>query len=388
MPAFHHHDLTLLNPAFDSPLVDVVTELEHLRRLRLAGTTPAPVFFQLKRIFHMLESLGSARIEGNHTTLADYVESRLEEPAATVPDQLREMINIEDAMAYIEDHFRPGENVTEHLVRELHALTVRELEREGDITPGNYRRGSVQISQSDHRPPDFVLVPQYMTELVKFINRADPPKYDLIKVALAHHRFAWIHPFSNGNGRVVRLLTYTLLIKYGFNVQTGGRVLNPTAVFCNDRDRYYSMLAHADSGALEGREAWCIYVLQGMLTELRKVDRLTDMAYLTDRILTPALHYARERALLTQLEERVLLAAARAGIAKAGDLKDAMPEMSETQRAYQVRKLVERQMLVPIREGARQYTVGFSNSLLLRGVIRALSSEGFIPDAMNAPQRI
>jgi len=35
---------------------------------------------------------------------------------------------------------------------------------------------------------------------------------------------------------VVRLLTYALLMKYGFNVNTGGRVLNPTAVFCNDRD--------------------------------------------------------------------------------------------------------------------------------------------------------
>ena len=47
--------------------MDVLTELEHLRRLHLVGTTPAPMFFQLKHVFHMLESLGSARIEGNHT---------------------------------------------------------------------------------------------------------------------------------------------------------------------------------------------------------------------------------------------------------------------------------------------------------------------------------
>ena len=62
MLAFNHQDLALPNPAFDSPLVDVLTELEHLRRLQLGGTTPAPLFFQLKFIFHMLESLGSARI--------------------------------------------------------------------------------------------------------------------------------------------------------------------------------------------------------------------------------------------------------------------------------------------------------------------------------------
>ena len=386
MPAFLHHDLTLLNPAFDSPLVDVVTELEHLRRLRLEGTTPAPVFFQLKHIFHMLESLGSARIEGNHTTLADYVESRLEAQPATLSDQLREMANIEEAMAFTEEHFEPGQEVTEHFLRELHAIAVRELEREGDATPGAYRTGSVKISQSAHLPPEPLLVPQYMSELVAFINRADPPKYDLIKVALAHHRFAWIHPFGNGNGRVVRLLTYALLVKYGFNVKTGGRVLNPTAVFCNNRDRYYTMLGQADTGMHEGREAWCIYVLDGMLDELRKVDRLTDASYLIDRILTPALHYARERELLTTQEERVLLATARAGIAKASDLKGAMPGISDAQRTYQIRKLVERRMLAPIREGARQYTVGFSNSYLIRGVIRALSAEGFIPDALNSPR--
>jgi Fic family protein len=386
MPAFLHHDLTLLNPAFDSPLVDVVTELEHLRRLRLEGTTPAPVFFQLKHIFHMLESLGSARIEGNHTTLADYVESRLEAQPTTPSDQLREMANIEEAMAFTEAHFEPGQEVTEHFLRELHAITVRDLHREGDATPGAYRMHGVSISQSEHLPPEPLLVPQYMSELVAFLNRADPPKYDLIKIALAHHRFAWIHPFGNGNGRVVRLLTYALLIKYGFNVKTGGRVLNPTAVFCNDRDRYYTMLGQADLGTHEGRETWCVYVLDGMLDELRKVDRLTDAKYLIDRILTPALHHARERELLTQMEEQVLLTTARTGIAKASDLKVAMPDISDTQRTYQIRKLVERKMLAPIREGARQYTVGFSNSYLIRGVIRALSAEGFIPEALDRPR--
>lgn len=386
MPVFSHHDLALLNPAFDSPLVDVVTELEHLRRLRLGGSTPAPVFFQLKHIFHMLESLGSARIEGNHTTLADYVESRLEARAVALSDQFREMANIEEAMSFIEQHFEPGQDVTEHWLRELHAITVRGLEREGDATPGAYRQKPVQISKSEHLPPEAVLVPQYMAELVEFINRSDSAKYDLIKVALSHHRFAWIHPFSNGNGRVVRLLTYTLLIKYGFNVKTGGRVLNPTAVFCNDRDHYYAMLGLADTGLAQGLEKWCVYVLSGMLAELQKVDRLTDFSYLIDRILTPALHYARQRELVTTFEEQILLATARLGIAKASDLKEVMYELSERQRTYLISKLVERGMLAPIREGARQYTLGFSNNFLIRGIIKSLSNEGFIPDTLNSPR--
>lgn len=383
MSTFNHHNLALLNPSFDSPLVDVLTELEHLRRLRLGGSTPPQVFFQLKHIFHMLESLGSARIEGNHTTLADYVESKLDGVRQTPSDQLREMENIEAAMAYIEESINPGDALTEHFIRELHVIAVQELEREGDATPGAYRQVPVQIAQSEHLPPEFIQVPHYMQELVAFINENHPPKYDLIKVALAHHRFGWIHPFGNGNGRVVRLLTYALMIKYGFNVKTGGRVLNPTAVFCNDRDQYYAMLARADTGTEEGLEAWCVYVLEGVLVELRKVDRLADFDYLGSKILAPALAYAKERQLITGQEASVLQIAAKSGIAKAADLSAAMPAMSSAQRTYLIKKLVERKMLQPIKEGARQYTIGFSNNYLMRGIIRALSEEGFIPASLK-----
>lgn len=114
-----------------------------------------------------------------------------------------------------------------------------------------------------------------------------------MKIALAHHRFGWVHPFGNGNGRTVRLLTYALLIKYGFNVQAGGRVLNPTAVFCNDRERYYSMLAEADTGTEQGLENWCLYVLAGISSELKKVDQLTNHQFLSSKILYPAIDFPK-----------------------------------------------------------------------------------------------
>lgn len=124
-------------------------------------------------------------------------------------------------------------------------------------------------------------------------------------------------------------------------------------------------------------------MLQGILDELRKVDRLTDFGYLSDKILAPTLAYAKERELITALEKSVLQIAAKKGIAKAVDLAVAMSAMSSTQRTYQIKKLVERKMLQPINEGARQYTIGFSNNYLMRGIIRALSDEGFIPAILN-----
>lgn len=386
MPQFLHHDLRLLNPRFDSPLLDVLTDLEHLRRLELRGSTPAPVFLQLKEVFHLLESLASARIEGNHTTLADYVESKV----ATVPadtEALREIDNIESAMRQVESAVEPGAPLSEHLLRGLHATTVGGLQREGDPTPGSYRTGPVRIAQAEHLPPDAVQVPGYMVELMAFINQADAPKYDLMKVAMAHHRFAWVHPFRNGNGRVVRLLTYAMLIKYGFQVSSAGRLLNPAAVFCADRNRYYAMLSQADSGDPAMLEQWCTYVLGGIRDELEKVSRLTDYAHLQSTVLLPAVAHARERQLITPQEEAVLQTTIRAGTVKAGDLAVAMPGLNAGQRTYQIRKLVDGGMLQPVREGARQYTLGFTHNMLLRGVVKALTDQGFIPPALaGAPK--
>jgi Fic family protein len=257
------------------------------------------------------------------------------------------MENIESAMAYVEDSIQSGDSLTEHFVRELHAITVKDLEREGDTTPGAYRLKPVQIAQSDHLPPDIVQVPEYMQALVSFINENHPPKYDLIKVALAHHRFGWIHPFGN------------------------------------DRDRYYAMLACADKGSPEALEEWCVYVLQGILDELRKVDQLTDFSFFSARILAPALTYAREREHITAMEEKILHITAKSGVAKAADLAVAMPAMTAARRTYQIKKLVDRNMLQPVKDGARQYTIGFSNSYLMRGVVHALTHEGFIPPTLS-----
>lgn len=382
-PVFVDFPLRVVAPEFTSPLTDVVMELEHLRRLQLTGDTPPAMFFQLKTIFHTLESLGSARIEGNHTTLADYIESKIDVPAEPT-ENIQEVRNIEQAMDYVEKVVEVGSNITEQLIRELHQMTVGGLVREGDKTPGRYRGGNVQIAGAAHLPPDVAAVPGYMQELVEFINRADAPKYDLLKMALAHHRFCWIHPFGNGNGRVVRLVSYAMMIKYGFNVNTGGRVLNPTAVFCNDRDAYYAMLSGADTGTDTGLEAWCLYVLSGIRDELQKVDKLTRYAYLKNEILKPALAHSKSRKLVTPQEEAVLEMAIAKREFKAGDLDAVLPTLTMRQRSYQLSKLLEANMIRPVREGARSYTMNFSNSYLLRGVIHALEQKGFIPPLVKA----
>lgn len=122
-----------------------------------------------------------------------------------------------------------------------------------------------------------------------------------------------------------------------------------------------------------------------MREELTKVDRLTKYAYLTQSILNPAVAFARERKWITTTEASVLTLAIKAKVVKSADLVAALPNLTNGQRTYLIKKLVEQGMLVPINEGARQYTIGFSNNYLIRGVIKTLREQGFIPAPLDKP---
>jgi hypothetical protein len=78
LPIFNHFDLKIVKPEFESDLTGLIISLDALRNKRLEGSTHPSVFFQLKHIFQTLESIGSARIEGNNTTIAEYIETKLE----------------------------------------------------------------------------------------------------------------------------------------------------------------------------------------------------------------------------------------------------------------------------------------------------------------------
>jgi len=377
---FEHHDLRLVEPSFGSKLTDLIIELEHLRKKRLGGTTHALVFFQLKHIFHTLESIGSARIEGNNTTIAEYIETKIDQNEPSPPN-IKEIQNIEETMSFIEEHIN-GTPINRILLSEIHKMIVSGLEPppqgEGDKTPGEYRAKNVKISRSTHIPPDMSTINQYMDELFNFINQNDSAKHDLLKIAIAHHRFVWVHPFTNGNGRTVRLFTYAMLVKLGFNV-SAGRILNPTAIFCNDRDNYYHNLSIADKGTDEGLLIWCEYVLKGLKDEIEKIDKLADYEYLHKEILLPTINHSLERKYITESEAKILKRVTDKQVIQASDLTDLFTGKANSEISRQIRKLIEKKMLVPEGEGKRKYVIRFDNNYLLRGVIKSLGEKGFLP---------
>ncbi len=385
MAKFIHSDIQLIQPTFESKLTDLIIELDHLRKKELRGTTHPHVFFQLKSIFQTLESIGSARIEGNNTTISEFIETKLED-REFINEQIQEIRNIEESINFIDDDSKSFQ-LSRIFISDLHKMIVKDLtpppRGEGDKTPGVYRNHGVIIKGSNHRPPETQQqIEGYMKELIDFINESHSPKYDLLKMALTHHRFMWIHPFGNGNGRVGRLLTYALLVKAGFNVHVG-RILNPTAVFCIDRDEYYKSLSAADSGQNENLENWCIYVLEGLKSEIDKIDRLSDYTYLKTSILLPALKHASKMKYIDSSEFKILKVTIEQQVIKNSDIQKMLNGKHMTSISRYIRTLKEKKMLASESGNSRKYHINFTNNFLIRSVIHKLEDEGFIPIKEN-----
>lgn len=381
MNNFIHTEIKLVEPSFSSPLTDLVIELDHLRKKELKGSTHPHVFFQLKSVFQTIESIGSARIEGNNTTISEFIETQLEK-REYVNEQIQEIRNIESCINFIEEE--SGEiNLNRYFISTLHAKIVEGLmpppQGERDKTPGAYRNHSVEIKGSNHKPPETQQqIMSYMDELFNFLKEDHPPKYDLLKMSVAHHRFMWIHPFGNGNGRVGRLFTYALLVKAGFNVHVG-RILNPTAIFCIDREEYYSNLSLADTGTDEAISNWCIYVLSGLKKEIDKVDMLSNYTYLKNKILLPALEYSKKMKHIDSTEYKILKVTIENQVIQNSDIQDIFKGKHVTSISRYIRSLKEKNMLVSEKRNSRMYHINFTNNFLIRGVIQKLESEGFIP---------
>lgn len=372
-------------PDWNSTLALTILDLEKLRGLRRSEVPPY-VFFQLKQIFHILETLGSARIEGNNTTLSEFVEQLIEKK--DVRDEGRqELENLENGISFIETNTNEETRIDRAYISELHKILVSGLTPppagDGSRYPGELRKNEVKINKSNHTPPSVAVLQEQFDSFIEFINQPLASNNQLLMVAIAHHRFMHIHPFDNGNGRMGRLLNYAFLIKLGFKVRNG-RIINPSSVFYTNRDKYYEMLGCADSLSRKDLLSWAEYFLLGLKNEIEKIDSLTHRDYTRDKILLPSLKIAMDRQNITQREYEILSYIIKEPkmCIKSADLKNFGFETPQ-QKSYAMQKLKDKGMVRAIADGGRIYTIQFINNYLLRSVIQTLKENGFVADFLN-----
>ena len=370
-------NLSLPEVDFNSNLVQLILQLEVLRNNAISIETQPILFNQVKAIFHMIESLQSARIEGNRTTISDYISAKFEKKTNT--ENIKEIENIENAIDHVNLCYDEDKNfkLSAHFIKELHTLITKDLTNEGSKESGRFRTCNVRINNAIHTPPDMFLVNDYMEQLIDWINKDDKTQMQLLKVAIAHHCFTWIHPFDNGNGRMSRILTYTMLRQYGFDM---AYLLNSTAVFCMDRNKYFDMLQKADNGTNEGQLAWCEYVLNGINNEMSKVSNLMNKTFFSEKIVKPAINRAYDLHFISNEYKQVLLLSLNQdnSLIKSADIQKLLKDKTTRQVTSLITKMVETGLLTKPEPKSRMYMINLLSKDLARGVIEALYNEKFI----------
>jgi len=126
------------------------------------------------------------------------------------------------------------------LLLQLQAEAVKGIE----LYPGQWRVGTAKITHSDHNPPGPHLVENLVTEMCDYVNDNFHEFTAFYLASFIMWRLNWIHPFSDGNGRTSRILSYLVLnVKLGYVLP--GMPNIPIQIEAN-RDPYYNALKAAD----------------------------------------------------------------------------------------------------------------------------------------------
>jgi Fic family protein len=162
-------------------------------------------------------------IEGNTLTEEEII--KIQEGKNLPPSRAylqKEVENIIKALNFILDELINNEKInmiTSDLIRRFHRMVGEGLGEAFDAHPGEFRRTNVIVG--GYRPPSFSEVPGLAEKLCAWLDKefhfkaGQTPKDTIIQAIVTHIYIAWIHPFSDGNGRTARLLEFYLLMRAG-----------------------------------------------------------------------------------------------------------------------------------------------------------------------------
>ena len=192
---------------------------------------------RLKKHLLISSVYNSNAIEGNKLSLREteiILDGMLinERP---LKDEL-EARSLANATEYLYKLIDGREQLSCRTLLELHSLIMEKIP---NVEGGKFRGEDVSIKNSDHKPISFLHVAEEIDEMFKWMNRNVHKYNPVVMASIIHHWLVWIHPFSDGNGRVTRLFTNFFFLQKGF----------PEIVIkIGDRDRYYNALIRADGG--------------------------------------------------------------------------------------------------------------------------------------------
>lgn len=230
-------------------------------------------------MLHKKEAISSMYIEGTQTTISDVLENEVN-PKIENEKIAIEVNNHTKALIYGAEHLKV-ESFSHSFIQKIHEIMMKKiLPQNQEHILGKYKKVDNRIVNKAgtviFTPPSHTETKKYMDELISFINNNNDGLHPLIKAAILHSQFESIHPFSDGNGRVGRLLVSLYLYKT--------EVINfpffyISEAISQDKSVYYNMLTNS---RLNNYDEWIKYFLTKIITQTKKhigyIDSL-DMLY-------------------------------------------------------------------------------------------------------------
>jgi Fic family protein len=263
----------------------------------LAGTgrnIPNPHI--LLQPFLRREAVLSSRIEGTQATIADLYAYEAQLPLPGMGDgtqtdikgrsdrsgDVREVMNYVWALNLGLDAIRTYP-ISLALIERLHERLMSGV-RGRERTPGRFREGQnligpegATLATATYIPPPLVQMKDALLAFEGYVSAEDPSLHPLLRLAVIHYQFEAIHPFSDGNGRVGRLLIPILMVHWRL---LDLPLLYISAHFEGHRPQYYELLQGVtESGAW--RE-WVSFFLRGVAQQASdataRAKRLLDVS--------------------------------------------------------------------------------------------------------------
>ena len=222
----------------------------------ISSSKPEPL---LRRHNQVRTIQGSLAIEGNSLSI-DHITAIFDKKP--VIGLKHEIIEVQNAIEAYENTLRFN-SILESDLRAAHKIFMNGLIPDA----GQYRSKGVGIfgkKQIAHVAPPAKRVPHLMDQLFKFMA-GDKETHPLITSSVFHYELEFIHPFSDGNGRMGRFWQHVILAQYHDIFES----LPVESIIKQNQQSYYSVLGECDK--LGESTKFIEFSLQTILTSLSEL---------------------------------------------------------------------------------------------------------------------
>lgn len=247
------------------------TAVAHRRLAELKGAIKAvPNASILINTLALQESKDSSEIESIITTHDELYKAQVS-PSMFTSAAAKEVENYNDALFLGFNEVKKNNLLTCGTIVKIYQA-IKNNTAGFRQTPGTTLMNEATQEVVYEPPQTYDEIVEHMSNLEQFINVDDLSDLDpLVKMAIIHHQFESIHPFSDGNGRTGRIINILYLVLHDLLELP---VLYMSRYITHHKGIYYRLLQ--DVRDSNNWEEWILFMLRGIEETSQNTTRLVE----------------------------------------------------------------------------------------------------------------